>query len=109
MNVACENYVHDNAGVGMAISTPDGDNNIANYFGDNVIANNPTGIGTGASADKTIANSFDRNTYVLPKDGRVMQYDNKQFKTIKELLRRPRRGDARQGRSTSSIRPAWAW
>jgi beta-galactosidase len=85
MNAACENYVHDNAGVGMAVSTPNADNTFGNHFGDNVIANNPAGIATGRSAEKTLANSFDRNTYVVPKDGRLVQYDDKQFKTIKEL------------------------
>ena len=85
MNVVAENYLHDNTGVGMALSTPNADNTFGNYFGDNVVANNPTGFGTGASAQKSIANSFDRNTYVLPKDGRVAQYDDKQFKTLKEL------------------------
>lgn len=104
MNVAAENYVHDNTGVGMAVSTPDGDNNIANYFGDNVIANNPTGIGTGASADKTIANSFDRNTYVLAKDGRVMQFDNKQLKSVKEV--RSMLGEETHGKVVDKFDPA---
>ena len=104
MNVACENYLHDNTGVGMGISTPAGDNNIANYFGDNVIVNNPTGIGTGVSADKTIANTFDRNTYVLPKGGRVMQIDDKQFKTIKDV--RTGVGEEMHGKVVEKFDPA---
>ena len=46
MNSVCENYLHDNTGVGMALSTPNADNTFGNHFGDNWVINNRVGVGT---------------------------------------------------------------
>ena len=104
MNSVCENYLHDNHGVGMALSTPNGDNTFGNHYGDNWVINNRVGVGTGASANKTLANAFDRNIYLVPKGGLLMQYDDKQFKTVEEV--RAALGAEMNGKQVDKFDPA---
>jgi hypothetical protein len=86
-NVAFENYVFSNRGSGLNIGSPDQEDVVpkANAMMYNWVIDNGVGAGTGPDRDKQIAHAFDHNTYMLPKDGVLFQFEGKQYKDLESL------------------------